>query len=228
MTDDDEVLHRAARLRTFGEDIPELAKLTGWTFRPYTVHSIGWNYRHEEMPAALARSQLRRLPRYISTAQANAAFLSERLGRIPGLTTPHVPDDRTSVFYLYRLRFDVEAFGLDVPPATFRDLLGRALQAEGVDTMLWHSQPVTSFPIFQTKEGLAPGFPWSLAPEGQRVAYDPAAYPEAQRLLDSSLVIGDARHPLFVQPREVMEGYMAAITKVLADPALLLTVPPAA
>ena len=78
VTDSDEYLHRASRLRTFGEDIPELAKLTGWKFRPYTVHSIGWNYRHQEMPAALARAQLRRLPEYIATAQANAAYLTER------------------------------------------------------------------------------------------------------------------------------------------------------
>ena len=82
VTDSDEYLHRASRLRTFGEDIPELAKLTGWQFRPYTVHSIGWNYRHQEMPAALARSQLQRLPEYIATAQANAAYLSEELGKI--------------------------------------------------------------------------------------------------------------------------------------------------
>ena len=83
VTDSDEILHRASRLRTFGEDIPELAKLKGWEFRPYTVHSIGWNYRHQEMPAALARAQLKRLPEYIATAQANAAFLTERLGRTP-------------------------------------------------------------------------------------------------------------------------------------------------
>lgn len=222
VTDDDEYLHRASRLRTFGEDIPELAKLTGWTFRPYTVHSIGWNYRHQEMPAALARSQLRRLPEYIATAQANAAYLTEQLARIPGLVPPYVPEDRTSVFYIYRLRFDTEALNVDVEPAVFRDLLGRALMAEGVDTMLWHTSPVTSFPIFQTRDGLAPGFPWTLSAAGRQVEYRPDDYPEARRMLDSSLCVGDARHPLFVQPRRVMDEYVEAFTKVLADPGRLV------
>ena len=72
VADDPEILARARRLRTFGEDIPELAKLTGWNFRPYTGYSIGWNYRHQEMPAALARSQLKRLPEYIAIGQQNA------------------------------------------------------------------------------------------------------------------------------------------------------------
>ena len=73
VADDPALLARARRLRTFGEDIPELARLTGWNFRPYTGYSIGWNYRHQEMPAALARSQLRRLPEYIEIGQQNAA-----------------------------------------------------------------------------------------------------------------------------------------------------------
>ena len=62
VADDPDLIARARRLRTFGEDIPELSRLTGWDFRPYTVHSVGWNYRHQEMPAALARSQLRLCP----------------------------------------------------------------------------------------------------------------------------------------------------------------------
>ena len=70
VADDPDIIQRARRLRTFGEDIPELGKLTGWNFRPYTVHSVGWNYRHQEMPAALARSQLKRLPEYVATASA--------------------------------------------------------------------------------------------------------------------------------------------------------------
>jgi perosamine synthetase len=222
VTDSDEYLHRASRLRTFGEDIPELAKLSGWQFRPYTVHSIGWNYRHQELPAALARSQLQRLPEYIATAQANAAYLSEQLGTIPGMVPPYVPEDRTSVYYLYRLRFDLDALNLDVEPVTFREVLGKALLAEGVDASLWHETPVTSFPIFQTKEGLATGFPWTLSPAGERVEYRPDDYPEAKRLLETSLCVGSARHPLFVQPRALMEEYVGAFAKVLADPGRLL------
>jgi dTDP-4-amino-4,6-dideoxygalactose transaminase len=202
VADDPEVLSRARRLRTFGEDIPELAALSGWDFRPYTSFSIGWNYRHQELPAALARSQLQRLPEYIAIGQRNAAVLDERLAEIPGITPPHVPEDRTSTYYQYRVRLDPAELGLGhVPPTVFRDSLGRALLAAGVGVELWHTQPAPAFPVFQERGG-----------------YDPASYPEAIAMLDSSLVIGEARYPIFVQSVELIERYAEAILRTIADP----------
>jgi dTDP-4-amino-4,6-dideoxygalactose transaminase len=202
VADDPEVLARARRLRVFGEDIPELQKLTGWNFRPYTSHSIGWNYRHQEMPAALARSQLQRLHEYIETGQRNAAALDRRLAEIPGITPPYVPDDRTSSYYQYRVRLHREELGLGhVPATTFRDALGKALMAAGVGVELWHTQPAPAFPLFQERGG-----------------YDPAAYPEAIAMLDSSLVICEARYPIFVQPLELIEAYAEGIRRTIADP----------
>ena len=201
VADDPDILARARRLRTFGEDIPELAKLTGWNFRPYTGYSIGWNYRHQEMPAALARSQLQRLPEYIATGQQNAAILDEALGGLPGMTPPYVPNDRTSSYYHYRVRLDPSAIGLaHVPPTVFRDALGQALLAAGVGCELWHTQPAPAFPVFQER------------------GYDPADYPQANAMLDSSLVICEARYPIFVQSTELIERYAEIIRAVMGDP----------
>ena len=213
VADDPDLLARARRLRTFGEDIPELTKLTGWNFRPYTGYSIGWNYRHQEMPAALARSQLKRLPAYIATGQHNAAILDEALDGIPGMTTPFVPNDRTSSYYHYRVRLDPSALGLGhVPPTVFRDALGQALLAAGVGCELWHTQPAPAFPVFQERGG-----------------DDPADYPEAIAMLDSSLVICEARYPIFLQSQELIEQYAETIRSVMADPERFLgaaAVPP--
>jgi perosamine synthetase len=201
VADDPDLLARARRLRTFGEDIPELAKLTGWNFRPYTGYSIGWNYRHQEMPAALARSQLKRLPEYIAIGQHNAAILDEALAGVPGLTPPFVPNDRTSTYYHYRVRLDPSAIGLGhVTPTAFRDALGQALLAAGVGVELWHTQPAPAFPVFADR------------------GYDPADYPEAVAMLDSSFVVCDARHPIFLQSPELIERYAETIRFVLADP----------
>ena len=219
VADDPDIIHRARRLRTFGEDIPELGKLTGWNFRPYTVHSVGWNYRHQEMPAALARSQLKRLPEYVATAQRNAAYLTEQLADVPGITPPYVPPDRTSSYYEYRVRLDPAAVGLGhVEPTVFRDALGQTLLALGVGCELWHKEPAPAFPIFQNREGFGGQFPWTQPPAGRDITYDVADYPEATALLDSSLVICDMKHPIFVQPMEVIEAYAATIREVLADP----------
>lgn len=218
VTDDDEYAERAAMLRTFGEKLAdEKPKI-----RPYTVYTIGWNYRTQEMPAAFARSQLKRLDEYNAIAQRNGQFLTEQLAGIPGIVPPHIPSDRTSVYHKYRLRFDPDALGLDLPAEEIRDRLFAALEAEGVAATIWHREPMTSFPIFQTKEGYGKGCPWSCPYYGETITYDPEDYPEAIRLPQESLVVNDEPHPIFVQDLELMEAYAAAFRKVLADPEKLV------
>jgi dTDP-4-amino-4,6-dideoxygalactose transaminase len=220
VSNDAEVAAAARRIRTYGEDIAEGSDLGGWYFRPYTAFSVGWNYRSNELSAAFARSQLRRLDEYTAIAQRNGRFLNQALSAIPGLAPPVEPPDRCSVFHKYRVRFDVGRLGVDVPPVQFRARLMAALRAEGVDAVLWHTQPVTSFPILQTHDGFGRGYPWSLAPGSGRV--DPAEYRQAIELLDASIVICDEVHPIMIQPLELMEAYATACAKVLRDPHALL------
>ena len=126
---------------------------------------------------------------------------------------PYVPNDRTSTYYHYRVRLDPSAVGLGhVPPTVFRDALGQALLAAGVGCELWHTQPAPAFPVFQERGG-----------------YDLADYPEAIAMLDSSLVICEARYPIFLQSQELIERYAETIRFVMADPERFLgaaTVPP--
>jgi perosamine synthetase len=220
VTDDAEVARRARRLRTYGEDVAAGSDLGGWYFRPYTVFSIGWNYRSNELSAAFARSQLRRLDDYTHIAQRNARYLNAELSKIKGLLPPIEPPDRTSVFHKYRVRLDPAALGVSGPATDFRRAVLEALRAEGVDAVLWHTEPVTSFPIFQTREGYGNGYPWSLAPDHQMPR--PADFAQAQQLLDSSVLICDEAHPIFIQSMDLMEAYVSAITKVLADPQKLV------
>ena len=63
----------------------------------------------------------------------------------------------------------------------------------------------------------------------ERGGYDLADYPEAIAMLDSSLVICEARYPIFLQSPELIERYAATIRFVLADPERFLgaaAVPP--
>lgn len=54
----------AMSLRRWPQDVT-----IGRVLRPYLVHHIGYNYRTQELPAAFARSQLRRLARYNDVAR---------------------------------------------------------------------------------------------------------------------------------------------------------------
>ena len=113
VTDDPELFAVARRFSNRGEPVPNIGP-GEFRIKSYVSHGLGWNYRLQELPAAVARSQLRRLDAYTQNAQRNAAILNEGLSAMTGLTTPYVPADRTSVFYKYRLGFDREALGADV------------------------------------------------------------------------------------------------------------------
>jgi dTDP-4-amino-4,6-dideoxygalactose transaminase len=220
VTNDPGVAAAARRIRTYGEDIADGSDLGGWYFRPYTVFSVGWNYRSNELSAAFARSQLRRLDEYTAIAQRNGRFLNTALAEIAGLAPPIEPPGCTSVFHKYRVRFDAKRLGVDVSAVEFRGRLMAALRAEGVDAVLWHTQPVTSFPVLQTHDGFGRGYPWSLAPGAGEVR--PEEYPQAANLLDSSLIVCDEVHPIMIQPLELMEAYVEAFKKVLRDPNALV------
>jgi perosamine synthetase len=216
VTDDEDAFVAARRLAIFGEDTPPTGP---GRYRAYWSHGIGWNYRAHELTAALARSQLRRLDRYNETAQRNAALLNAGLSDQPGLEPPHVPDDRTCVFYRYRIRINPEQLGFTGPPLELRDRLLWALQAEGVPASLWQLLPLPAQPVFRRGRFA----PWRPGDDDRLEPWNPDAHPEALRLLKSSIVLGTAAEPLFNQPTELMERYLEAFEKVLSDREALFT-----
>jgi dTDP-4-amino-4,6-dideoxygalactose transaminase len=222
VTNREELKERANRFRMFGEDVRESDRKAFDPARPldgvreYNSLMMGWMYRSNEMTAALARSQLRRLDASLEQTRRNAAVLTENLGRIPGIVPPYIPPDCTSSFYQYRLRLDPQALGVAMPVRNFRLKILAALGAEGVEASLWQTVPVPGQTLFQERTGYGLGCPWQC-PLGAEVKYDPAEYPETLRLLDDSLVIGSHSYPLFPQPLELMTKYVEATQRVFAN-----------
>jgi perosamine synthetase len=217
VTDRDEAMLAARRLAIFGEDTPPTEPPR---YRSYWAHGTGWNYRAHEVTAALARAQLRRLDDRVATAQRNAELLNAGLAGLPGLEPPHIPDDRICSFYRYRLRLHPEDVGFSGSPVEFRDRVLWALQAEGVAGDLWQLIPMPAQPVFRR----ARFAPWQPSTDVEPLApWDRSEHPEAARLLESSIVLGTADHPLFGQPSELMSNYLEAFEKVLGDLEAVLT-----
>ena len=216
VTDDGEAFVAARRLAIFGEDTPPGGP---GRYRAYWSHGVGWNYRSHELTAALARSQLRGLDTYNETARRNAAALNAGLSDLPGLEPPHVPEDRTCVFYRYRIRIHPDELGFAGPPLELRDRLLWALQSEGVAASLWQLLPLPAQPVFRRGRFA----PWRPGDDDRLEPWNPAAHPETLRLLESSIVLGTATEPLFNQPRELMDRYLEAFEKVLSDRDALFT-----
>jgi perosamine synthetase len=217
VTDDEEVLERANRTRMFGENVKPA---DGGSYRAdraldcdrsYDSVTMGWMYRSNEMSAALARSQLKNLDHWNEKARLNATLLTRRLSQLPGITPPLVPQDSTSIFHKYRVRLDASKAGIDASPKRVRDSMLWALKAEGVDAVLWQTQPVPGQKLFQDKVGYGKGCPWD---HGEPVDYRLEQFPETTRLLDSSLCLFSHTYPIAPQSTELCEAYAEAFSRV--------------
>lgn len=206
-TDSDEYYDKANKLRVFGETLKPGVP------RDYDSQDIGWCYRMLEMPAAYARSKLTRLDADNLVRQKNAAYLTAGLAHLPGLITPYVPEDRTSVYHYYRIRFDPKALGLNISPNEFRARVQKALQAEGVDAKRWQTRPVQKQGLFLKKIGYGYGCPWTCQyGSGKPVTYGEEDYAVTEQILQDSIVFYDPLYP--PNGTDVMERYVAAFQKL--------------
>ena len=211
-TNNSELRDTADLVRMFGEVIEKNKP------RAYNAYTMGWNYRLPEMSAAFCRSQLRRLDEYNKRAQDNANFVTEELSKIPGVIPPFVPEDRTHTYYVYRVRLDPEAVGIDMPLDRFRYAVQWALNAEDVTTSEWQNAPVSAQTLFQEKRGYGKGCPWScpFSRDINEHRYNPDEYPETVKMLKGSLVLGGVmeggmRPP---NPMELMKRSVEAFQKI--------------
>ena len=207
VTNSEELRGKANMVRMFGEFFKP------GEGRSYKAYTMGWMYRTQEMPAALARSQLKRLDEYNENSRRNGGYLTKELSKIKGIRPPITAPDRTHIYHKYRIRLEPEELGLDIGPIKFRDKIKDALNAEGVDAVLWQTFPLPANPLFQEKKGYGKGCPWEC-PHSRKVVYNVEDYPETQKLCDSSLVICSELYAIFCQKMELMKYYVEAFHKV--------------
>ena len=208
VTDNTDLRNEANKIRMFGEDIrPGEA-------RQYNAYGMGWMYRTFDVPAAIARSQLKRLDVVNAAAQRNGEYLTEQLSKIDGIIPPYLPEDRTTVYHKYRVRLDTEKLDCDLDSVTLRDRIMDALKAEGVDVVLWQTVPIPGQTVFQLREGYGKGCPWSCSFYGKDISYDVDDYPETNRLLRESFVICSEEYPIYAQKLDLMKFYIEGFHNV--------------
>jgi len=208
VTDTDEYLERAEMIRQFGEII-----LPGKP-REYNAYEMGWMYRTNEITAALARSQLKRLDEFNALRIGNCEYLSRHLAKIDGVEPPYVPPDRKHVYWLYPIRFKPTDLELDVHPRKFRAATEKALNAEGVPIGQWQRMPVPAQTLFRFKEGYGKGCPWSCQYARKGIEYKAEDYPETLKMLDEVTFLRG-----FMPPNglELMDYYIEAFEKVFGN-----------
>jgi len=206
-TDNEKFFFEARKVRDLGEIIEEGVE------RDYNAFEIGWMYRYNEMLAAFTRVRLENLDAENEIRVKNANYLSSKLSQLKGIKTPYVPDDRTSVYHLYRIRLNPKELGIDASPKEFRAKVQKSLRAEGIQANRWGNRPVPMQNVFQDRIGYGYGCPWTCPyGKGSDVKYNEEDYIETRRLCDDSFVIHSAIYP--PNGFDLLDKYVEAFHKL--------------
>jgi len=106
---------------------------------PYMYDELGYNYRLTDLQAAIAIEQLKKVDRFTSARQANAALLRDGLKGIKGLIVPEVAADRNHVYHQYTIRITK-----DFPIS--RDEFVEALHAKDIGAGVYYPLALHTYP----------------------------------------------------------------------------------
>jgi len=129
-TNDNLLAEKCQLIRNHGEVAAEAKGVSDFT------NTYGQNYRLTEIQAAIGIEQLKKLPRLIEQRINNATYLSQKLGNIPGLTSPVIEPDTKHVYYSQAFKYDSKVFGVH------RDLFIKAIRAEIPSAYLREDTPL--------------------------------------------------------------------------------------
>lgn len=107
----------------------------------FDVKEPGYNYRLDEMSAALGISQLQRINKMNELRKKAAEFYERRLRKIPGINTPKIVKDKSHSYHLYTICISKE-YGLS------RNTLFKILKKNGIRTTL-HWRPLHEFSAYK-------------------------------------------------------------------------------
>jgi dTDP-4-amino-4,6-dideoxygalactose transaminase len=178
----------------------------------------GLKNRMHPLGAALAVSQLRRLPKIIEQRRLNLCFFEECLKDVHGVRAlPTRPGVSRGGYFRFLVKYIPEELN-GLPIATYME----ALRAEGVREMAAGSlaKPLHFTQIFQTLEDgmYRSGWPRRGPHVNHERVYRPGDFPRAERF--SALTI---QFPAFTEPsKQIIAQYCQAMKKVARHSASLI------
>lgn len=139
VTSDDEWANLFRSLRNQGRDV----------FDAWLNHTrLGYNYRLDEMSAALGLSQIKRIDELLVKRERVAQWYHERLGDAEWIEIPHIVTTTTRMsWFVYVVR---------IKPPTARDEVMRHLQAQGIPSRPYFT-PIHLQPFYREKFGYQRG-----------------------------------------------------------------------
>jgi len=193
VTNDDELALRLQMIRNHAEAVVA----TG--LEPSSLFNmVGWNYRMNEIEAAISIAQLNKMERMQKNRDALAHYLTENLSRFKGIITPSIKAGCSHVYYRYAVRINPAEI-----PVTARTIV-EALNAEGLD---WYSgyMPLNMFPIYQKQIAFGDkGCPFKCPLYDGSPDYSLKSLPTVRHHMEWSLSTEHVRPPLKTEDMDMM------------------------
>ena len=206
-TNDDELAHKLRLIRNHAEAVIA----TGMKVNTL-VNMLGWNYRMNEIEAAIGREQLKKLTNFIRERRVLVDYLTEKLQSFEGLILPTIRNGCEHSFYRYALRLDPKI--IKVPASKIVE----ALNAEGMDFYAGYV-PLNLYPVYQEKIGFGEkGCPFKCPWYEGDPDYSLSSLPNVQYAMEWSFSTEVIHPPLAF---EDMDEIVVAFEKVWMNMQLL-------
>jgi len=204
VTDKDDLCERLRLIRNHAEAVIAAGKNMD-----SIVNMIGWNYRMNEVEAAISREQLKKLDALNAKRLELVHYLNDRLRSFEGISIPNVKQGCTHVYYRYALKLDTEKISIKAP------LFVKALNAEGMDFYVSYMKPLYLQPLYQKLIGYGDkGCPFKCPFYNGKVNYKKGICPKAETLDEIVISTEIVRPP---QTFKDMDEIVEAIRKVMEN-----------
>jgi perosamine synthetase len=175
VTNDDRLATRLQLIRNHAESIVEGLDVHS------LVNMVGFNFRMTELSAAIGIEQLKKIDRHVERREALARALTAAIADLRGLVAPIVRQGARHVYYVWAIRVEESVVGVS------RNLLSRALAAEGFVNATGYVRPLYLLPLFQQRIAIGgAGYPFTLA---ESVSYAKGICPVVERLHERELIL---------------------------------------
>ncbi len=141
VTNDDNLARRLQLIRNHAEAVIATGMKEG-----NLGNMVGFNYRMNEIEAAIGREQLKKLNKLLQMRRELVFYLNAKLEKYEGLIVPKPLEGREHSYYRYALRIDPQKIKVPAPRIV------QALNAEGMDFYAGYL-PLNRYPIYQRKIG---------------------------------------------------------------------------
>ncbi len=189
ITNDPELADAVARCRAFGVD-----RHYGERAVPgmYNVDRLGFNYRMNELSAAMGIEQMKRVQGFLDARRSNFVQMAQELGSMEEVRILHTGDKGdyfSSHYCLCAL--------LSERLAPRRGEIIKALKAKGVGSSVYYPHPVPRMAYYRKKYG-----------------YTDGAFPHAARISDGCIALPVGPHLRSEQIHVVVETFKSVVKEV--------------